>query len=49
MTTYVNKTIGFVMVTKKVPDYPFLCVALTMRCACCGGMKPSMVVTMGMN
>jgi hypothetical protein len=49
MTTYVNKPLGFIMVIKRVPNQPFTCVAVTMRCACCGSLKPFMVNTLGMN
>lgn len=49
MTTYINRDIGFIIVTKPVPDYPFICTALTMRCACCGSLKPCVATTLGMN
>jgi hypothetical protein len=49
MNSYVNKSLGFILVTKKVPDHPFICLTLMMRCACCGSFKPQVVTTMGMN
>jgi hypothetical protein len=49
MTISINRKLGFAIEMKKEPDQPFIVLTLTLRCACCGSMKPSHMTTIGVN
>lgn len=49
MTTSINRAPGFILCANKVPQQPFVVLSLTMRCSCCGSLKPQVVTTLGVN